>query len=103
MTGAQATRALRAAGFAGLIIGMTGDPAGCTDRDDFEAAGLDECCDKDTPGIERVIARIRALLPAAEQQQSAQPAQHAQQIELGDATEVDDDGVSFSSRAGTRD
>ncbi|KAJ1628544.1 hypothetical protein T492DRAFT_146592 [Pavlovales sp. CCMP2436] len=46
MSGEQATRALRVAGFAGVIIGMTGDPAGCAERDAFEAAGLTSCVDK---------------------------------------------------------
>ncbi|KAJ1625402.1 hypothetical protein T492DRAFT_910932 [Pavlovales sp. CCMP2436] len=54
LTGEKATRALRAGGFEGVIVGMTGDPKGCSERDDFEAAGLSFCFDKDTPGIQRV-------------------------------------------------
>jgi len=54
LTGEKATRALRAGGFQGVILGMTGDPKGCSERDDFEAAGLSFCVDKDTPGIQRV-------------------------------------------------
>ncbi|KAJ1624089.1 hypothetical protein T492DRAFT_912042 [Pavlovales sp. CCMP2436] len=54
LTGEKATRALRAGGFEGVIVGMTGDPHGCSERDDFEAAGLSFCFDKDTPGIHHV-------------------------------------------------
>jgi len=54
LTGEKATRQLRAGGFKGMIIGMTGDPHGCSERDEFEAAGLSLCVDKDTPGIRRV-------------------------------------------------
>jgi len=55
LSGEKATRALRAGGFKGVIIGMTGDPHGCSERDEFEAAGLSFCVDKDLPGIERVV------------------------------------------------
>ncbi|KAJ1619133.1 histidine kinase-like ATPase [Pavlovales sp. CCMP2436] len=58
LTGEKATRALRAGGFEGFILGMTGDPKGCSDRDEFEAAGLSLCVDKDTPGIHRVAQVI---------------------------------------------
>jgi len=46
LTGEKVTRALRAGGFKGMIVGMTGDPSGCTERDDFEASGLNLCVDK---------------------------------------------------------
>jgi len=62
MNGSEATRRIRAHGFKGLIVGMTGDPSGCTERDDFEAAGLNACCDKDTAGIQRVKELIAACL-----------------------------------------
>ncbi|KAJ1615613.1 hypothetical protein T492DRAFT_1112578, partial [Pavlovales sp. CCMP2436] len=58
LTGEKATRALRAGGFEGLIVGMTGDPKGCSERDDFEAAGLNFCVDKDLPGIQRVTREL---------------------------------------------
>ncbi|KAJ1631172.1 hypothetical protein T492DRAFT_839432 [Pavlovales sp. CCMP2436] len=54
LTGEKATRALRAGGFKGIIVGMTGDPKGCSERDEFEAAGLSLCVEKDTPGIQRI-------------------------------------------------
>ncbi|KAJ1633818.1 hypothetical protein T492DRAFT_978194 [Pavlovales sp. CCMP2436] len=54
LTGEKATRALRAGGFEGVIIGMTGDSHGCSEGDDFEAARLSFCFDKDTPGNHRV-------------------------------------------------
>ncbi|KAJ1631215.1 hypothetical protein T492DRAFT_996954 [Pavlovales sp. CCMP2436] len=54
LTGEKATRALRAGGFKGIIVGMTGDPKGCSERDEFEAAGLNLCVEKDTPGIQRI-------------------------------------------------
>jgi CheY-like chemotaxis protein len=58
--GAATARALRARGFDGLIIGATGDPVGCDDRDDFEASGVDVCLDKDSAGLEQLVERIRA-------------------------------------------
>mmetsp|Transcript_28726 Transcript_28726/g.65893 ORF Transcript_28726/g.65893 Transcript_28726/m.65893 type:complete len:294 (-) Transcript_28726:119-1000(-) len=58
LTGEKATRALRAGGFEGLIVGMTGDPKGCFERDNFEAAGLNFCVDKDLPGIQRVTREL---------------------------------------------
>ena len=51
MSGAEATRALRAAGYRGRIVGLTGDPKGCADRMRFEAAGLDVCMDKTSRGL----------------------------------------------------
>jgi len=54
MSGAVATRMLRSQGFEGRIIGMTGDPPGSTDREEFENAGLDECVDKTPEGLELV-------------------------------------------------
>mmetsp|Transcript_21364 Transcript_21364/g.49849 ORF Transcript_21364/g.49849 Transcript_21364/m.49849 type:complete len:89 (-) Transcript_21364:280-546(-) len=61
LTGEKATRALRAGGFGGLIIGMTGDPKGCSERDEFEASGLSICVDKDMPGIQRVAQMFRSF------------------------------------------
>mmetsp|Transcript_21147 Transcript_21147/g.54544 ORF Transcript_21147/g.54544 Transcript_21147/m.54544 type:complete len:114 (-) Transcript_21147:417-758(-) len=54
LTGEQATRALRAAGYQGVIVGMTGDPRGSPERTEFDSAGLNEVLDKDTLGIERL-------------------------------------------------
>jgi CheY-like chemotaxis protein len=62
LCGAQATRELRARGFAGLIVGMTGDPVGSEDRADFESSGLDLCVDKDVHGsnlVRDVIHKAR--------------------------------------------
>ena len=59
LTGAAATRALRQAGYEGEIIGMTGDPSGCVERDDFEASGLNFCLDKTKEGLEAVAAHLR--------------------------------------------
>lgn len=61
MTGEKATRALRAMGYRGMIIGMTGDPIGSPDRSEFEAAGLDACADKDSKAIEYVHGVIRSF------------------------------------------
>ncbi|KAJ1629731.1 hypothetical protein T492DRAFT_1009021 [Pavlovales sp. CCMP2436] len=58
LTGEKATRALRAGGFEGLIVGMTGDPKGCSERDEFEAAGLTFFVDKDLLGIQRVTQEL---------------------------------------------
>ncbi|KAJ1631153.1 hypothetical protein T492DRAFT_1144142 [Pavlovales sp. CCMP2436] len=55
LTGEIATRTLRAGGFEGVIVGMTGDPHGCFERDEFEAAGLNLCVDKDSPGVHKFI------------------------------------------------
>jgi len=59
MCGAEATRELRAMGFTGLIVGMTGDPIGCEERAKFEAAGLDACVDKDSEGVRRAVLIMR--------------------------------------------
>jgi len=61
MRGHEATRVLRAAGYKGLIIGMTGDPRGSSDRAEFENCGIDECIEKDTPGTQRLAAIIKEL------------------------------------------
>mmetsp|Transcript_14012 Transcript_14012/g.35706 ORF Transcript_14012/g.35706 Transcript_14012/m.35706 type:complete len:225 (+) Transcript_14012:1056-1730(+) len=58
MMGELATRALRAGNFEGMIVGMTGDPLGCVERDEFEASGLDKGVTKDTPGICRITQLI---------------------------------------------
>ncbi|KAJ1626753.1 hypothetical protein T492DRAFT_1030464 [Pavlovales sp. CCMP2436] len=64
LTGEMATRALREGGYAGLIVGMTGDPSGCPERSAFEAAGLTECVDKDNPGVKRVAELLRSAITA---------------------------------------
>jgi CheY-like chemotaxis protein len=61
MTGEQATRALRALGYHGTIVGMTGDPTGSADRAEFEAAGLNACFDKDSKAIECLHGVIRSF------------------------------------------
>ncbi|KAJ1630407.1 histidine kinase-like ATPase [Pavlovales sp. CCMP2436] len=61
LVGAKATRALREGGYGGVIVGMTGDPKGCSERDEFEASGLSFCTDKDTPGIQRVAQLISSF------------------------------------------
>lgn len=67
MGGEQTARALRALGFTGMIVGMTGDPRGAPERTAFERAGLDECIDKDTPSVARITELIEGFaLPAAE-------------------------------------
>lgn len=58
MDGTEATAQLRAMGFAGLIIGMTGDPVGCDERELFEKSGLDACVDKDTDGVRRAVVMM---------------------------------------------
>mmetsp|Transcript_4191 Transcript_4191/g.10798 ORF Transcript_4191/g.10798 Transcript_4191/m.10798 type:complete len:307 (-) Transcript_4191:173-1093(-) len=65
MRGDEATRTLRADGYDGVIIGMTGDPRGSVDRAEFESAGLTECLDKDTPGIERIKQLLAEYARAA--------------------------------------
>jgi len=61
MDGTACTRALRAAGFAGAILGMTGDQAGCYERNEFEASGLDSCYDKNPAGIDAIIKHLRTF------------------------------------------
>ncbi|KAJ1637323.1 hypothetical protein T492DRAFT_860181 [Pavlovales sp. CCMP2436] len=60
MCGADATHALRKLGFAGRIVGMTGDPGSSPDRIEFEDAGLDDCVDKTGEGMAAIEAAIRA-------------------------------------------
>eukprot|EP00306_Pavlova_sp_CCMP459_P021881 CAMPEP_0185547360 /NCGR_PEP_ID=MMETSP1381-20130426/6070_1 /TAXON_ID=298111 /ORGANISM="Pavlova sp., Strain CCMP459" /LENGTH=183 /DNA_ID=CAMNT_0028159901 /DNA_START=6 /DNA_END=557 /DNA_ORIENTATION=- len=66
MTGTEATRELRAAGYIWPIIGMTGDPHGSEDRNLFEDSGVDECVDKSTEGVTRVQGRLHELLADVE-------------------------------------
>jgi hypothetical protein len=61
MNGTKATRTLRGHGFESLIVGMTGDPSGCTERDDFEAAGLNACVDKSRQGVEFLVTLLEEL------------------------------------------
>lgn len=61
LTGAETARELRANGYRGLIIGMTGDPTGSRDRDDFQQAGLDVCLDKDTAGVDRIVSTLSSF------------------------------------------
>jgi CheY-like chemotaxis protein len=58
MNGTLCVRALRAAGFAGAIIGMTGDPLGCPEREEFDAAGLSKSLSKDSGGIVAVLKTL---------------------------------------------
>mmetsp|Transcript_24071 Transcript_24071/g.62016 ORF Transcript_24071/g.62016 Transcript_24071/m.62016 type:complete len:819 (+) Transcript_24071:46-2502(+) len=71
MTGTKATLALRENGFEGIIIGMTGDPAGCAERDEFEAAGLNAIVDKDTAAVKYISSVLLSFCTAAS---SAAPA-----------------------------
>jgi len=75
MSGATATATIRQGEFSAvtngtqpgtLIVGCTGDPPSSEDRREFEAAGLDECVDKDSAGLERIIERLRLLILARE-------------------------------------
>ena len=66
MTGTAATRTLRTSGYAGMIIGMTGDPKGCPKRREFEASGLNECIDKDSEGISVVMQLLRGMALSTE-------------------------------------
>ena len=59
MGGAATASALRAGGYRGLIVGVTGDPSGCADRDSFETSGLDRCLSKDTEGMEQLVNALR--------------------------------------------
>lgn len=66
MSGTEATARLRAVGYAGAIIGMTGDPVGCPERAAFEQSGLDACVDKDSVGLAWVSQSLRELANAHE-------------------------------------
>lgn len=77
MTGAEAARRMRAAGYTGLIIGMTGDPSGCLERDEFERSGLDMCFNKDPVGLKAILKKIQEVLAA-----------HRSGAEPGDAREL---------------
>jgi len=66
MSGATAVRELRARGYDGVIIGMTGDPVGSPDRYEFEAAGLTACVDKDSGGREYICRVLRTFMVAAD-------------------------------------
>jgi hypothetical protein len=65
MNGAEATVKLREGGYSGLVVGMTGDPSGCEDRDSFEASGLDLCVDKTREGMGMLTQILAAAIEAA--------------------------------------
>ncbi|KAJ1634238.1 hypothetical protein T492DRAFT_1142322, partial [Pavlovales sp. CCMP2436] len=76
ISGAGLAYWIRARGEPMLVVGMTGDPVGCEDRLDFEAAGLDLCLEKNAEGTAALVDVIcmhaaRLLL----QQQQQQPRQ----------------------------
>jgi len=58
MGGAATARELRRMGDTSLMIGMTGDPSGCADRNDFEASGIDLCLDKAQSGLEQLLRAL---------------------------------------------
>jgi CheY-like chemotaxis protein len=58
MSGTICVRALRASGYTGKIVGLTGDPRGCVEREEFEAAGLDRALDKDARSVANVLQLI---------------------------------------------
>jgi len=60
LTGEKATRTLRERGHDGVIVGMTGDPAGCDEHNEFVAAGLNACHNKDSKGIKAIVDLIRS-------------------------------------------
>lgn len=77
MSGAELARTLRIVGYVGLLLGVTGDPAGCAERAEFETSGVNACVDKDSDGIVSLVAHIRAdgaRLVAACQARSSQAA-----------------------------
>jgi hypothetical protein len=76
MIGAEATRVLRASGFKGVIMCMTGDPSGCAERQDFESSGTDACVNKDREGIRAVIEQLTSMaLESQDGEQLREPAQ----------------------------
>lgn len=60
LNGTATVRALRELGCTALIIGVTGDPPGCHERNCFQAAGLDMCLDKDTDGLHQLVDVLKA-------------------------------------------
>jgi len=54
LSGTATARALRAGGYAGMIVGVTGDPRGSPERAEFEGAGLNDCLEKDSSGVQRI-------------------------------------------------
>lgn len=73
MSGAAATRKLRSNGYSGMIIGVTGDPSGCDDRREFEAAGLNACVDKNMDGMAELAELIRARMVECSEDSAAAP------------------------------
>lgn len=61
MSGAQCSRSLRKAGYAGKVIGLSGDPEGSPERRDFEAAGCNAVMRKDAKGLEAVAGLVHAF------------------------------------------
>lgn len=96
---------------------MTGDPPGSTDRDDFEASGLDACFDKTSEAvaeIEEVLRRHLGLFdsPPADAKPTATSSQEACAASPSDEpqcagppageSETELPGSSDSSSRGTR-
>lgn len=78
LSGARTTRILRERGFTGFVIGMTGDPHGCEDRDEFEASGLDLCVDKAVEGMDTLADIIASgKMPGAAFEAKAKTASDA--------------------------
>jgi len=98
-----------AAGYAGKIIGMTGDPQGCSERDDFEAAGLNACVDKDSAGVGYIIAMLSEMKADWEEGGRGHVEDHAHgnlaaphELRLADGADDDDarPGVWAGAEAG---
>jgi len=70
VSGTEAVARLRADGFTGLIIGMTGEAPGSLERNAFEAAGLDACVEKDGTGLEELTEILRVYKAAWEERRS---------------------------------
>jgi len=83
MTGTEATRAIRAAGYAGFILGMTGDPVGSQDRADFECCGTDRVVDKEQAAMRFVTKLI--LERAALRRERAQSGGRGGSVDLSTA------------------
>jgi len=58
LSGSATTRRLRELGCKSYILGMTGDPTGCPEREEFEASGTNTVVDKCSGGM----AFLEALL-----------------------------------------
>jgi len=102
MGGTATTLELRRLGYSGVIIGMTGDPAGCDERREFEAAGLTACLDKDSAGLEEVVRLLRDHARKLQRGLPRRTHLHEEERSASETSGADSGNMSVLARARAR-